>query len=106
MSVRGFAVNGSTEQYDYDALDNKPTIPTKTSDLANDSGFVNAAGAAAAAPVTSVNGLTGAVTLDAEDVGAMPEPFGTPQHDDIIAYDGVHNRWAVTSLSVWTGGSY
>lgn len=38
-------------------------IPSKTSDLANDSGFVNAAGAAAAAPVQSVNGQTGAVTV-------------------------------------------
>lgn len=50
-----------------------PTVPTKTSDLANDSGFVNAAGAAAAAPVKSVNGQTGVVTLDAEDVGALPD---------------------------------
>lgn len=39
------------------------TVPTKTSDLTNDSGFVNAAGAAAAAPVQSVNGQTGAVSL-------------------------------------------
>lgn len=40
------------------------TIPTKVSDLTNDSGFVNAAGAASAAPVQSVNGQTGAVTVD------------------------------------------
>lgn len=39
------------------------TIPTKTSDLTNDSGFVNASGAAAAAPVQSVNGQTGAVVV-------------------------------------------
>lgn len=39
------------------------TIPQKTSDLTNDSGFVNASGAAAAAPVQSVNGQTGAVTV-------------------------------------------
>ena len=38
-------------------------IPTDTSDLNNDSGFVDAAGAAAAAPVQSVNGQTGAVTI-------------------------------------------
>lgn len=50
-----------------------PTVPTRTSDLTNDSGFVNAAGAAAAAPVQNVNGKTGEVTLDAEDVGALPE---------------------------------
>lgn len=38
-------------------------IPTKTSDLTNDSGFVNATQAASAAPVQSVNGNTGAVTV-------------------------------------------
>ena len=42
-----------------------PTVPTKTSDLTNDSGYVSAAGAAAAAPVQSVNGQTGAVTVQA-----------------------------------------
>ncbi len=42
------------------------------SELVNDEGFVDAAGAAAAAPVQSVNGNTGAVTLNAGDVGAIP----------------------------------
>lgn len=41
------------------------SIPTMTSDLVNDEGFVDAAGAAAAAPVQSVNGQTGAVTISA-----------------------------------------
>ena len=45
-------------------LSNTYTIPTKTSDLTNDSGFVNASGAASAAPVQSVNGSTGAVTIN------------------------------------------
>lgn len=40
----------------YNDLSNKPTIPTKTSDLTNDSGFITSA------PVSSVNGRTGAVT--------------------------------------------
>jgi hypothetical protein len=44
-------------------LPNTYTIPTKTSDLTNDSGFVNASGAASAAPVQSVNGQTGDVTV-------------------------------------------
>ena len=39
------------------------SIPTKVSQLQNDSGFVDAAGAASAAPVQSVNGQTGSVTL-------------------------------------------
>ena len=55
-------------------------LPTKTSDLTNDSGFVDAAGAAAAAPVQSVNGQTGAVSLDADDVGALPAgTYVTPE---------------------------
>ena len=48
---------------DVGALPSSTAIPSKTSDLTNDSGFVNAAGAAAAAPVQSVNGNTGAVTV-------------------------------------------
>lgn len=38
-------------------------IPTKTSDLQNDSGFINATQAANAAPVQSVNGATGDVVI-------------------------------------------
>ena len=41
-------------------------IPTKTSQLDNDSGFITSA------PVTSVNTKTGAVTLSATDVDAQP----------------------------------
>lgn len=44
-------------------------VPTKTSQLDNDSGFVDAAGASAAAPVQSVNTKTGAVVLTQDDVG-------------------------------------
>ena len=43
------------------------SIPTKTSDITNDSGFITSAGA----PVQSVNEKTGAVTLAASDVGAV-----------------------------------
>lgn len=50
--------NSSSDSF----IKNKPSIPTKTSDLTNDSGFVNATEAAAAAPVKSVNGRTGVVT--------------------------------------------
>lgn len=45
------------------ALPNTTTIPTATSDLINDSGYVDASGAASAAPVQSVNGQTGTVSL-------------------------------------------
>lgn len=44
-------------------------VPTKTSQLNNDSGFVDAAGASTAAPVQSVNAKTGSVVLTQDDVG-------------------------------------
>lgn len=64
-----------------------PTVPNKTSDLTNDSGFVNAAGAAAAAPIQSVNGKTGAVVLNAADVGAgtYSKPAGGIPATDLAA---------------------
>lgn len=56
---------------DVGALPSTTKIPTKTSDLDNDSGFITSA------PVTSVNSKTGAVTLGAGDVGALPTTGGT-----------------------------
>lgn len=56
---------------DVGALPSTTQIPTKTSDLDNDSGFITSA------PVTSVNSKTGAVTLGASDVGALPITGGT-----------------------------
>lgn len=80
-------------------------VPTKTSDLTNDSGFITSApvtsvngqtgavtvnvptktsdltndsGYITSAPVQSVNGQTGAVTLDATDVGALPDTTPIP----------------------------
>lgn len=60
---------------DYGDLTNKPTIPTKTSDLTNDSGFLTDA------PVDSVNGKTGAVELAASDVGAVAKTGDTMTGD-------------------------
>ena len=62
------SVNGQTGDVvltaaDVGALPDTTPIPTDTSDLTNTAGFVDAAGAAAAAPVQSVNGQTGAVSL-------------------------------------------
>lgn len=63
------------------------TVPTKTSDLQNDSGFLTSAvtsfnGSTGAvtysAPVSSVNSKTGAVTLNASDVGALPSSTTIP----------------------------
>ena len=59
---------------DYNSLTNKPTIPTKTSDITNDSGFITETDI----PVKSVNGKTGEVTLDAKSVGALPDTTVVP----------------------------
>lgn len=55
---------------------NKPAIPTKTSDLTNDSGFITSA------PVTSVAGKTGAVSLVAADISDL----GTAATTNSTAY--------------------
>ncbi len=48
------------------------TVPTKTSDITNDSGYLTSV------PVTSVNSKTGAVQLNASDVGALPNTTVIP----------------------------
>lgn len=91
---------------DVGALPSSTQIPTKTSDLTNDSGFLSSAvttwnGQSGAvtytAPVTKVNNKTGAVTLTASDVGALPSTYTAP----VASVDG--KTGAVTILP--TGGS-
>lgn len=60
----------SSNEWHYQSDDNV-IIPTATSQLTNDSGFLTSA------PVTSVNNKTGAVALTASDVGALPTTGGT-----------------------------
>lgn len=69
------------------------TIPTKTSDLTNDSGFVNAAGAASAAPVQSVNGQTGAVSLT---IPTVPS--------DVSAFNNDAGYLTLSTLPIYSGG--
>lgn len=49
----------------YNDLNGRPTIPTKTSDLTNDSGYITSDDV----PVKSVNNKMGAVVLTQDDVG-------------------------------------
>lgn len=64
-------------------------VPTKTSDLANDSGFVNATEAGAAAPVQSVNGMTGNVAI------TVPSASSTlPQMDGIASAGSNFSQFA------------
>lgn len=60
-------IGAGTSSFDgnYSSLSGKPTIPSNTSQLNNDSGFITSENA----PVKSVNGKTGNVTLNAADVG-------------------------------------
>lgn len=77
------SVNGKTgvvvlDASDVGALPDDTQIPSKTSDLTNDSGFVTAQQAVESAPVQSVNGKTGAVSLGAADVHALPDSTVIP----------------------------
>ena len=68
-SVNGMTGDVILDAADVGALPDTTAIPDSTSDLVNDSGFVDAVGAAAAAPVQKVNNLTGQVWIDKYGVG-------------------------------------
>jgi hypothetical protein len=74
-----------------------PTIPTKTSDLTNDSGFITSA----QAPVQSVNGDTGAVVLSASDVGALPDSTAIPSKTSDLTNDSGF----ITGMTILAYGS-
>ena len=89
----------------YTDLTGKPTIPTLTSQLTNDAGFVSGSGAAAAAPVQTVAGRTGNVTLSKTDVGlsAVPNVDATARAN----HTGTQSAATITGLStVATTGAY
>lgn len=75
----------------------KATIPTKTSQLDNDSGFITSA------PVTSVNTKTGAVTLSASDVSAIPSTL-TGTAGQVLTKTADGQEWKdVTSRDIFFG---
>ena len=98
----------------YEELANKPSInnvtlagnkslsdlgvPTKTSELTNDSGFITSV------PVASVNSKTGNVVLDASDVGALPDSTVIPTKTSELQNDsGFITSVPVTSVNNKTG---
>lgn len=93
MSVKGFQVGSNVEKYDYTELDNKPTIPSKTSDLTNDSGFLTSA------PVSSVNGNTGAVTVPTIPSGGTAGQF-------LVKQSGTDYDAAWVTVPSANGGSF
>ena len=68
-------IGAGTSSFDgnYSSLSGKPTIPSNTSQLNNDSGFITSK----SAPVKSVNSKTGDVVLSASDVGAVSKTGDT-----------------------------
>lgn len=110
----------------YNDLTNKPTIPTKTSELTNDSDFVSdsayvhtdnnyttseknkLAGIETGAEVntvTSVNGKTGAITLSADDVNALPDTTEIPSTLADLTDDSTHRTVTDTEKSTWNAKS-
>ena len=73
VKVNGVSVKSGTEA--------AVTVPTKTSDITNDSGFITASDIPAA-PVTSVNGQTGAVNI------AIPDSTSDLTNDSGFITDG------------------
>lgn len=64
----------------------KSELPTKTSQLTNDSGYITSADIPSI-PVTTVNGQTGAVQLTATDVGALPDTTTIPDKTSQLSND-------------------
>ena len=78
-------IGAGTSSFDgnYNSLSNTPTIPTKTSDITNDSGYITDNDIL----VKSVNGQTGTIVLDAADVGALPDTTAIPSKTSDLTND-------------------
>lgn len=72
------------------------SLPTKTSDLTNDSGFITAA----TAPVTSVNGKTGAVSLT---IPATPKAYVT---ETGTSGGWTYRKWSNRTCECWATVNY
>lgn len=113
-NAKWYSQSGGGGTHNYEELANKPSInnvtlvgdkslsdlgvPTKTSELTNDSGFITSV------PVTSVNSKTGAVVLAASDVGALPDSTVIPTKTSELTNDsGFLTSVPVTSVNNKTG---
>lgn len=84
------------------ALPDDTVIPTKTSDLTNDSGFIT--GYTETDPtVPEWAKAESKPSYTASEVGAIAAP-SSPTSGQFLVYDG--SAWAAMSLSAWQGGNY
>lgn len=82
------------------------SIPTKVSQLENDNGYINEGQAKNAAPVQSVNGVTGNVTITASSIGALPDTTTIPTNNNQLTNGAGYITAAevpVTSVNGMTG---
>ena len=112
------SVNGKTGEVvltaaDVGALPSSTVIPDSTSDLINDSGFITAAQAAAAAPVQSVNGQTGDVViqtggspLDAYPVGSIYMSVNSTSPATLFGgtWEQLEDRFLLAAGQTYTAG--
>lgn len=109
-SVNGKTGAVSLTASDVGALPSTTAIPSKTSDLTNDSGFLTSAGAVTSfngqhgavtytAPVTSVNGQTGAVTVPDTDTTYTLSMAG-----NVITLTPSSGTASSITLPVYSGG--
>ncbi len=83
MSIKGFIVNGQTQKYDYNELDNKLVIDSSLS-------------------TTSTNPVQNKIVKSALD-GKITAP-ATPSTGSFLVWNG--SAWVAQTLSTWQGGSY
>ena len=109
-SVNGKTGTVSLTASDVGALPSTTAIPTKTSDLTNDSGFLTSAGAVTSfngqhgavtytAPVQSVNGQTGAVTVTDTDT-----TYTLSMSGNVITLTPSSGTASSITLPVYSGG--
>ena len=67
----------------YDDLTNKPTIPSKTSDLVNDSGFVSASDLSTVATTGDYNDLSNKPTIPTDYVSYLPQELTEDQKGQV-----------------------
>ena len=121
MSIKGFIVNGSTQKYDYNELDNKPTIPSGggVSDdlkqallqLANKIAYVDANGADyyqdlydalyGSTPVPTTYTVTNSLTHVTNSNGASSITAGSSYTGTLTAATG----YTINTVSITMGGN-